>query len=83
MEITMGAKEIVRELLDRLRDDCKIGEVIEQLYLLDSTQTADDAVAPLTDAQRRELERRLDLLDADEEPDVPWREFLGSLEHGK
>lgn len=83
MEITMGAKEIVRALLERLPDDCKLEEVIDQLCLLEAPRPDDAEMTPLSDAQRRELARRLDLLDTEQEPDVPWREFLGSLERRK
>jgi hypothetical protein len=83
MEITMGVKDTVRALLDRLPDDCKLEEVIELLCLLVPPRPDDAELAPLTDAQRRELDRRLDLLDTEPEPDTDWREFLGSLERDK
>ena len=83
MEITMGVKDTVRALLERLPDDCKLEDVIDQLCRLEVPPPDGAEMAPLTDAQRRELERRLDLLDSETEPDVPWREFLGSLERGK
>ena len=35
MEMIMGAKDAVRALLDRLPDDCKLDDVIEQITLLD------------------------------------------------
>lgn len=82
MEITMGVKDTVRALLEDLPDDCKLEEVIDQLCLLEAPSRDGAEIAPLTDAQRRELELRLDRLDTETEPDMPWREFLGSLERG-
>lgn len=83
MEIAMGVKDTVRALLERLPDDCKLEEVIDQLCMLEAPRSGGAEGAPLTDAQRLELERRLDRLDGDQEPDVPWRDFLGSLERRK
>ncbi|MCX5740556.1 MAG: hypothetical protein NTZ61_19050 [Proteobacteria bacterium] len=79
MEITMGVKDTVRALLERLPDDCKLEEVIDQLCLLEAPRPDDAEMAPLSDGQRRELERRLDLLDTETEPDVPWREALDRM----
>jgi hypothetical protein len=59
-----------------LPDDCELEDIIDQLYLLEAPHPNDAEMAPLTDAQRRELARRLDLLDSESEPDVPWREVL-------
>ncbi|MBS1215684.1 MAG: hypothetical protein H6R20_658 [Proteobacteria bacterium] len=76
MEITMGVKNTIRALLERLPDDCELEDAIDQLCLLEAPRQNDAEMEPLTDAQRRELARRLDLLDSESEPDVPWREVL-------
>lgn len=82
METAMGVKDTVRSLLDRLPDDCTIDDVIEQLYLAEGAAFDESKLPPLTEAQREEIDRRLEALEREQDPVVPWREFLRSLEHG-
>jgi hypothetical protein len=82
MESAMGAKDTVRALLDRLPDDCRLEEVIDELIRLETSDQDEGQLPPLTLAQREEIERRLAALDREPESTVPWREFLRSLERG-
>jgi hypothetical protein len=76
----MGAKDTVRALLDRLPDDCRLEEVIDELIRLETSDQDEGQLPPLTLAQREEIERRLAALDREPESTVPWREFLRSLD---
>lgn len=80
MESAMGTKDTVRALLDRLPDDCRLEEVIDELIRLETSDQDEGQLPPLTLAQREEIERRLAALDREPEPTVPWREFLRSLD---
>lgn len=51
-------------------------ELLEQLW--DSLSDTPEAV-PLTDAQRQELDRRLDDLDRDGPVGIPWNEVLDRI----
>lgn len=51
-------------------------ELLEQLW--DSLCQAPEAV-PITDAQRQELDRRLDELDRDGPVGIPWNEVLDRI----
>jgi len=82
MESAMGTKDTVRALLDRLPDDCRLEDVIDELIRLETSDQDEGQLAPLTLAQREEIERRLAALDREPESTVPWREFLRSLERG-
>jgi len=82
METTMGVKDTIRALLEQLPDDCTIDDVIEQLYRLEGMAPDDSKLPPLTPAQREEIDRRLEALEREPDPVVPWREFLQSLERG-
>lgn len=80
MESSMGVKDAVIALLQRLPDDCSLDDVIDRLYELGAV--ADDAAAPkpLTEAQRSELDRRLALLEQGSDPTIPWEEVRRELE---
>lgn len=80
MEITMGIKDTVRALLDRMPDDCKLDEIIDRLYELEVPAGEALAAAELTPAQRAEIDRRLDLLERDPGRLIPWSEFRRELE---
>jgi hypothetical protein len=80
MEITMGVKDTVRALLDRMPDDCKLDEIIDRLYELEVPGGEEPSAAELTPAQRAELDRRLDLLDREPGRMIPWSEFRRELE---
>ena len=79
METSMGAKDVVRALLDRLPDDCTIVDVIDAILTIDDASLDETALPPLTQAQRDELDRRLDALERDAEPGTPWREALQEI----
>jgi hypothetical protein len=83
MESAMGVKDTVRALLDRLPDDCKIEDVIDQLCRLEAASPDEAGLPPLTPAQREEIERRLEALDREPESTIPWREFLQSLDRNR
>ena len=54
----------------------------EQLQLLDQlweSLSANPDAIPLTDAQREELDRRLDDLDRDGPVGIPWEEVLARI----
>jgi putative addiction module component (TIGR02574 family) len=54
----------------------------ERLHLLDQlweSLTATPEAVPLTNAQREELDRRLDELDRDGPVGIPWQEVLGRI----
>ena len=55
-------------------------ELIEELW--DSLSGQPDALA-LTDAQREELDRRIDEMDRDETLGEPWRDVLKSIREQK
>ena len=55
-------------------------ELIEELW--DSLGGRPDALA-LTDAQREELDRRIDEMDRDETLGEPWRDVLKSIREQK
>ena len=77
----MDAKDAVRALLDRLPDDCTLDEIIDRLYEIEVPGGV-LAVGPgLTDAQRAELDRRLDLLQREPDRTIPWAALRLDLEH--
>lgn len=78
MESAMGAKDVVKALLDRLPDDCSIDEIIDRLYELERSGL--DEAPDLTPEQRAELARRLDELERDPGRLIPWAEFRNELE---
>jgi putative addiction module component (TIGR02574 family) len=54
----------------------------ERLQLIDElweSLSATPEAIPLTDAQRRELDRRLDELDAGESAGIPWQQVLDRI----
>ncbi len=50
--------------------------LIEELW--ESLRTSPDAV-PLTEAQRNELDRRLDVIDRGDDAGIPWEEVLNRI----
>lgn len=82
MESAMGAKDVVKALLDRMPDDCSLDDIIDRLYELDRLACESDASqAPaLTREQEAELARRIDLLERDPGRLIPWAEFRRELE---
>jgi hypothetical protein len=76
MEMIMGAKDAVRALLDRLPDDCKLDEVIEQIVMLDGPWLDEANLPPLTQAQRDAIDESIDHLERHPETAAPWREAL-------
>lgn len=81
MEMMMGAKDAVRALLDRLPDDCKLDEVIEQITLLDGPWQGEAELPPLTQAQRDALDESLAYHKQHPERALPWREALRRTGH--
>jgi len=80
MEILMGVKDAVKALLERLPDDCNLDDVIDRLYELQLLEFGNMEAPPLTDAQRMELDRRLDRLMQDPGRTIPWEEVRRDLE---
>lgn len=74
------AKDAVRELLDRLPDDCKLDEVIDQILLLEGPWLEEHSLAPLTEAQRAALEESIEHHRRHPERALPWREALRKTE---
>ena len=83
MEHAMGVKDTVKALLERLPNECTLGEVIDELCRLEATEAGVESLPPLTPAQREEIERRLEALDREPPSTVPWREFLQSLDRDR
>jgi hypothetical protein len=79
MESAMGAKDTVRALLDRLPDDCRLEEVIDELIRLEVPADEQD-LPPLTQAQRDALDESLAHHERHPERAVPWSEFRRKLE---
>jgi hypothetical protein len=82
METTMGVKDTVRALLDRLPEDCKIGEVIDELCRLEASEIERD-LPPLTQRQRDALDEAIAHHEAHPEEGIPWREALRRIERGE
>lgn len=80
MESTMGVKDAIKALLERLPDDCSVDDVIDRLYELQHLAEHEGAEAALTQAQREELDRRLDQLEREPGPTLPWDEVRRELE---
>jgi putative addiction module component (TIGR02574 family) len=80
MESGMGVKDAVRALLERLPDDCNLDDVIDRLYELQLLEGDESDLPPLTEAQRSEIDRRLERLMRDPGRTVPWQEVRRDLE---
>lgn len=81
MESAMGAKEVVRALLDRLPEDCSLDEILDRLYELDLGPREDAGREPtLTTEQRAELARRLERLEREPGRLIPWANLRRELE---
>jgi len=78
MESAMGAKDVVKALLERLPDDCSLDDIIDRLYELERVSSHDDTA--LTPAQRAELARRLALLEREPGHLIPWADFRRELD---
>lgn len=63
--------------LDALSTDERL-DLLEELW---DSLTKDPASVPLTDAQRDELDRRLDDIERNGATGIPWEEVLARLEH--
>lgn len=84
MELSMGAKDAVRALLDRLPDDCKLEDVIEQIMLLEGPWWLEERdLPPLTQAQKAALDEAIAHLERDPGSAVPWREALQRIRSGE
>lgn len=83
MGSAMGVKDTVRALLDRLPDDCKLGEVIEQLCMLETAELDEKDLPPLTQAQRDALDESIAHHEAHPEEGIPWREALARIRRGE
>ena len=81
MEMIMGAKDAVRALLDRLPDDCKLDDVIEQIVMLDGPWLDGADLPPLTQSQRDALDESVAHHKRHPERAVPWREALRKTGH--
>jgi hypothetical protein len=73
---TMCAKDAVRALLDRLPDDCRLDEVIEQILLLEGPWLDQANLPPLTRAQQDALDESIAHLERDPDSAIPWRDAL-------
>lgn len=87
MEMIMSekarAKDAVRALLDRLPDDCKLEDVIEQILLLEGPWLDESSLPPLTDAQRAALEESIAHHELHPERTTPWRQALERIGRGR
>jgi len=64
--------------LDALSTDERL-TLLEDLW---ESLSKNPAAVPLTDAQRAELDRRLDDLEQDEPTGIPWEEVLARIQNG-
>ena len=55
----MGAREAIRELLDRMPDDCNLVDVIDEIMKLDGPWLDEADLPRLTQAQRDALDQPL------------------------
>lgn len=76
MEITMGIKDTVRALLDRMPDDCNLIDVIDEITELDGPWPSESDLTPLTQAQCDAIDESIEHLERHPETAVPWREAL-------
>ena len=83
MESLMGVKDAVKALLERLPDDCNLDDVIDRLYELQLLERSESSAPPLTQAQRTELDRRLDRLMQDPGRTIPWEDVRRELERDR
>lgn len=72
----MGAKDVVRALLDRMPDDCTLEDVIDRLLLLDGPWLDRFEADELTPAQRAALEESIEHHRRHPGRALPWREAL-------
>lgn len=70
-------------LLERLPDDCNLDDVIDRLYELQLLESNESNAPPLTQAQRTELDRRLDRLMQDPGRTIPWADVRRKLERSR
>ena len=80
MENVMGVKDAVKALLERLPDDSNLDDVIDRLYELRQMEAGESTSPPLTQTQRAELDRRLDLLMQGQGRTIPWQDVRHDLE---
>jgi len=87
METVMGdngsAKDVVRALLDRLPDDCKLDDVIDEILLLDGPWLEESALPPLTENQRAALDESIEHLRRHPDRRTPWRQALERIGRGR
>lgn len=76
----MRVKDTVRAVLDRLPDDCKLAEVIDELCRIEAVETDERNLAGLTRAQRAALDEAIAHHEAHPEEGLPWREALRRIE---
>lgn len=72
---TLGMSQPLQ--IEKLSTDERL-RLIEQLW--ESLRTTPEAI-PLTDAQRAELDRRLDELDRGDVEGIPWNEVLRRIKN--
>lgn len=75
----MGVKESVRELLDRLPDECTLTDVIDEIAKLDGPWMSESDLPPLTQAQRDAIDASIAHHARHPERAVPWREALDKM----
>lgn len=75
----MGAKEAIRDLLDRMPDDCNLVDVIDEIMKLDGPWLRESDLPPLTQAQRDAIDESIDHHKRHPETAVPWREALDKM----
>ncbi len=76
-------KDVVRALLDRLPDDCKLENVIEQILLLDGPWLDESDLPALTDEQRAALAESIAHHRQQPDARTPWREALERIGRGR
>jgi len=79
----MGVKDTVRAVLDRLPDDCKLAEIIDQLCMIEAAELDEKDLPPLTQAQRDALDESIAHHERHPERALPWREVLRKIERGE
>lgn len=76
---SVRVKDTVRAVLDRLPDDCKLAEVIDELCRIEAIESEQRA-PELTRAQREALNEAIAHHEAHPEEGLPWRDVLRRIE---
>jgi hypothetical protein len=83
LSFTTLRRRLVRALLDRMPDDCKLGGLIHELCMIETAELDEKDLPPLTQAQRDALDEAIAHQEAHPDEGTPWREALRRIERGE